>query len=353
MAGKAPVRLRPFRSLEEARREVPSISLSPSTSLGRRVRPGWVLPCDGRRPIRWSGRTLILGILNVNPRFLLRWGARARPGTGARPSPPDVGGGRGRHRRGRGIHPAWLEGRGRRGREAACVAGTPPSGEKVEGSRLHRHLQSRRRRGGPRRGRAHPQRRGGPPPRPQDAPLGGPLEGARHLDAHARDPARHAEKPPVWGCGGGGGVLLKGKAGGRARGRGGPAQPHPRPGFRVREDGAAQPGTGPTLGGTAFLGTPAPIGRVPQVHLGNLDGRRAARRPLGGVLGRGGGLRLERPPIYSGARRQGEVRAIRIAAPCAMGAPSKIEPKAGAPRRKAFGPALLGSMGTVDVRGLG
>ncbi len=29
--------------------------------------PGWVLPCDGRRPIRWSGRTLILGILNVTP----------------------------------------------------------------------------------------------------------------------------------------------------------------------------------------------------------------------------------------------------------------------------------------------
>jgi dihydropteroate synthase len=27
----------------------------------------WTLPCDGRHPIRWSGRTLIMGILNLTP----------------------------------------------------------------------------------------------------------------------------------------------------------------------------------------------------------------------------------------------------------------------------------------------
>jgi dihydropteroate synthase len=40
---------------------------------------GWVLPCDGRHPIRWSGRTLVMGILNLTPDSFSDGGRYRRP----------------------------------------------------------------------------------------------------------------------------------------------------------------------------------------------------------------------------------------------------------------------------------
>ena len=40
---------------------------------------GWTLPCDGRHPIHWSGRTLVVGILNLTPDSFSDGGRYLRP----------------------------------------------------------------------------------------------------------------------------------------------------------------------------------------------------------------------------------------------------------------------------------